>query len=180
MVEYIDSVTFIITSLVDSTNSRCSEGRCITYSDCMSLWRIPGCWGVITCAFAPRVVCISEGLVCRPWKAVYVVYRQRKCLGDCSLALTLTIRHIYSFPRLTDQAFTDAHYAQSKSKCYHTSTFRNTPKAHTVWVSDTTALRTTTVGAINKQSDSESYWIDILYRTLLASVSPSSEFLGLY
>jgi len=42
MVEYIDSVTFTFTSLVDSTNSR-SEGRRITYSDCMSLWRIPGC-----------------------------------------------------------------------------------------------------------------------------------------
>jgi len=38
MVEYIDSVTFTITSLVDSTNSRCSEGRCITYSDCLSKW----------------------------------------------------------------------------------------------------------------------------------------------
>jgi len=78
-------------------------------------------------------------------------------LGDCNLALTLTIRHIHSFPRPTDQAFTDARYARNKSTCYHTSTSRNTPKAHTVWVSDTTALRTTTVIAINKRSDSESY-----------------------
>jgi len=89
-------------------------------------------------------------------------------LGDYNLALTLTIRHIHSFQQPTDQTFTDARYARSQSICYHTTAPRNMPKAHTVWVSDTTALRTTTVGAISKRSDSESNWIDILYRTLLA------------